>query len=449
MIAHSGLRIRQASLCQACMVTFLLMVVAYFLPAYGVSGTLADIFFKRSANQFGSNSMFSLFDIYGDNMRFTSFYFFVTALQLVLFIISINQDKIPVFVRFVVSVASFYVISFLFLVIFAAVDVEKSEILMSEWINLRTSIGIWILYLTFGIFVIYSYVEIWLYYKWYPAQTLLWGLLPIIFTIVSASLLSLLGWLFDYSIKVVYISFLLSSGIIVFVFLWKVKTWNLSLRRGVARRKDDPIYLAGEESEAESLAVGVDEGSRRNMKPWFVAGGIAMMCIILILVLRAGKTDGIQTEEEDVVSISDVISDMEDDVVMDESEELEFTPKAYDDEYDGSESESESSESVEVINPIPGATVFTGKLDGRYEIVMQFAGNGSDGELQGTYYYTKYKSPIALRGERDGSNVTLEEYTDGNLTGRFLGRVSESGFDGVWESADGSKTMDCTLSVVR
>ncbi len=138
---------------------------------------------------------------------------------------------------------------------------------------------------------------------------------------------------------------------------------------------------------------------------------------------------------------------MEDDVVMDESEEFEFTPKAYDDEYDGSESE--SSEYVEVINPIPGATVFTGKLDGRYEIVMQFAGNGSDGELQGAYYYTKYKSPIALRGERDGSNVTLEEYTDGNLTGRFLGRVSESGFDGVWESADGSKTMDCTLSVVR
>lgn len=98
----------------------------------------------------------------------------------------------------------------------------------------------------------------------------------------------------------------------------------------------------------------------------------------------------------------------------------------------------------EVINPISGATSLTGKLDGKYEIVLQYTVN-DDGSVNGSYYYTKYKTPISISGEISGGNMTLEEHTNGNLTGRFIGTVTSDGFDGVWESADGSRTMDCTL----
>ena len=106
--------------------------------------------------------------------------------------------------------------------------------------------------------------------------------------------------------------------------------------------------------------------------------------------------------------------------------------------------ESVTEPAVEITNPIPGATALTGKLDGKYEIVLQYL-KDENGNVTGSYYYTKYKSPISISGEYDGTTMTLEERTNGNLTGRFIGRSTSDGFDGIWESADGSKTMDCTL----
>ena len=100
--------------------------------------------------------------------------------------------------------------------------------------------------------------------------------------------------------------------------------------------------------------------------------------------------------------------------------------------------------SVEVANPIPGAIALAGKLDGKYEIVLQYL-QEEDGKVSGTYYYTKYKTPIRISGEVNGDTMTLEEYTGENLTGRFIGTISTNSFDGVWQSADGSKAMDCTL----
>lgn len=122
--------------------------------------------------------------------------------------------------------------------------------------------------------------------------------------------------------------------------------------------------------------------------------------------------------------------------------------------YGTSDSESSPTEtsnetgSFTVVNPIPGAMVYSGMLDGKYEIVMQLV-ESSGGKLSGNYYYTKYKTPIQIYGELDQGTVRLEERTNGNLTGYFIGNIRGTTFDGVWQSVDESKIMDCTLHYVK
>jgi len=109
-----------------------------------------------------------------------------------------------------------------------------------------------------------------------------------------------------------------------------------------------------------------------------------------------------------------------------------------------------SDEGFEVVRPVPGARVYTGKLDGKYEIVMQIYNSDGNSYL-GTYYYTKYKTPIALSGKIDNNNNTLslEEMPNGFVTGYFIGRLTSDGFDGIWQDAKDTKTMDCTLRYVK
>lgn len=106
----------------------------------------------------------------------------------------------------------------------------------------------------------------------------------------------------------------------------------------------------------------------------------------------------------------------------------------------------EDKQEFKIVHPIEGATAMRGKLDNKYEIVMQVTRPDENNVVTGEYYYTKYNSPISLTGimEADGT-LRLEERTNGNLTGRFIGSFMADGFYGVWESADSARTMSLLL----
>lgn len=206
----------------------------------------------------------------------------------------------------------------------------------------------------------------------------------------------------------------------------------------------EPVYIDDED----------DDDSENRKKIWItvgcIVGGVAVLAIILILLLKSSDNKASDASADG--DTTEVFSENEEtqNVGSSESEDFEYYPKApgYDEDDEVSEVAAEEP-AIEIVNPIPGATALTGKLDGKYEIVLQFTDPDTNGKVEGSYYYTKYKSPISLQGELEGDRLMLEEYTNGNLTGRFIGRMTNSGFDGIWTSADESTTRDCTLTFIK
>lgn len=206
----------------------------------------------------------------------------------------------------------------------------------------------------------------------------------------------------------------------------------------------EPVYIDDED----------DDDSENRKKIWItvgcIVGGVAVLAIILILLLKSSDNKASDASADG--DTTEVFSENEEtqNVGSSESEDFEYYPKApgYDEDDEVSEVAAEEP-AIEIVNPIPGATALTGKLDGKYEIVLQFTDPDTNGKVEGSYYYTKYKSPISLQGELEGDRLMLEEYTNGNLTGRFIGRMTSSGFDGIWTSADESTTRDCTLTFIQ
>ncbi len=89
---------------------------------------------------------------------------------------------------------------------------------------------------------------------------------------------------------------------------------------------------------------------------------------------------------------------------------------------------------------LEGADVFTGYIDGKYEIVMNLLSYGS--HFKGIYYYTKNERPIDIEGDIDeDGQLTLTETVVGDVTGQFLGEFNGYGYSGYWMSPDGEKTL--------
>lgn len=89
---------------------------------------------------------------------------------------------------------------------------------------------------------------------------------------------------------------------------------------------------------------------------------------------------------------------------------------------------------------LEGADVFSGYIDGKYEIVMNLINYGS--HYKGIYYYTKHGNPIDIEGDMDDSNqLTLTETVNGDITGQFIGEYSWNEFSGYWISADGERSL--------
>lgn len=103
------------------------------------------------------------------------------------------------------------------------------------------------------------------------------------------------------------------------------------------------------------------------------------------------------------------------------------------------------SDNNSVDNPEASKYSYKGKIDNRYEIVMQLAINGEN--VSGTYSYTSNNTPIELNGTLNGDgSINLEEKTNGKVTGQFAGTWTESEISGTWISSDGNRKLPFLLT---
>jgi hypothetical protein len=89
---------------------------------------------------------------------------------------------------------------------------------------------------------------------------------------------------------------------------------------------------------------------------------------------------------------------------------------------------------------------YTGSIDNKYEIEMTLKRQGSS--VEGSYFYTRTKKPIHLKGSIDASgNVTLEETsTAGAATAAFKGRfVSDGVLTGIWAKLGAKSDKDSDM----
>ena len=93
---------------------------------------------------------------------------------------------------------------------------------------------------------------------------------------------------------------------------------------------------------------------------------------------------------------------------------------------------------------------YEGIIDGEIEFEMILCNEGN-GSIYGWYQYAKIGKKISLSGEVGlDESITLEEYTDAELTGKFIGDGSNlSQIKGQWSAAIGERELDFEMSEVK
>ncbi|WP_068472074.1 hypothetical protein [Saccharicrinis aurantiacus] len=96
--------------------------------------------------------------------------------------------------------------------------------------------------------------------------------------------------------------------------------------------------------------------------------------------------------------------------------------------------------------PLSGWYDFEGSIGGVKVSLTLYPDN--EGKLKGSYYYNKYETKIDLRGELDGGDLILEESINQEITGFFIGTVSErfSSIEGEWINANSAKSLPFKLN---
>ena len=91
-----------------------------------------------------------------------------------------------------------------------------------------------------------------------------------------------------------------------------------------------------------------------------------------------------------------------------------------------------------------GTVQMSGLVDGKYPVRMELTMDAYN-KVSGTITYIKYNVPMGITGMYTdtgaGYDLSLEEMSDGKVTGNFIGSYDGRVFSGLWVSADGAKEM--------
>lgn len=355
--------------------------------------------------------------------------FLMAAAILVIGILKITLSKI--FQHFVVSVVDFYCSLGLCVgFILMTVVLSSQDTGTSYWGHeIKQMIGIGPYLLTFCSLAYFAAAlgHLCSFYKWYPLQTLCWGLHPVL-NILVTSLLSLVAAKLipdsagDTVLKTVGV--IISWGVL-FVEIWLLvtyrKEWNRKLRARVDHNPenaetDSSVSLVSiEEQQYSPQDVSPSAANAFNDKPQPVAPPVQK-------TVEVPASPGSRKKYYIIggVSVLVVLS------------VLFFCLKG--------------GETVEVVNmPAIKEALYEGRV-GKSEVQMCLKQEGDS--LYGTYFYKRNKQDIQLSGKiEDGLHYVVNEFVNGKNTGTFKMDYGEYDgehfFTGKW--TNGKKQVNVYL----
>ena len=355
--------------------------------------------------------------------------FLMAAAILVIGILKITLSKI--FQHFVVSVVDFYCSLGLCVgFILMTVVLSSQDTGTSYWGHeIKQMIGIGPYLLTFCSLAYFAAAlgHLCSFYKWYPLQTLCWGLHPVL-NILVTSLLSLVAAKFipdsagDTVLKTVGV--IIGWGVL-FVEIWLLVTYRKEWNRKLRARVDHNPENAETDSSASLVSIEEQQYSPQDVSPsaanafndkpqpvappvqktvevpaspgsrkkYYIIGGVSVLVLLSVLFfcLKGGET-------------------------------------------------------VEAVNmPAIKEALYEGRV-GKSEVQMCLKQEGDS--LYGTYFYKRNKQEIQLSGKtEDGLHYVVNEFVNGKNTGTFKMDYGEYDgehfFTGKW--TNGKKQVNVYL----
>lgn len=355
--------------------------------------------------------------------------FLMAAAILVIGILKITLSKI--FQHFVVSVVDFYYsLGFcvgLILMVVALSSQNTGTVLLGHEIRQMMGIGPYLLIFCSLTYFVAALGHLCSFYKWYPLQTLCWGLHPVL-NILVTSLLSLVAAKFipdsagDTVLKTVGV--IIGWGVL-FVEIWLLVTYRKEWNRKLRARVDHNPENAETDSSASLVSIEEQQYSPQDVSPsaanafndkpqpvappvqktvevpaspgsrkkYYIIGGVSVLVLLSVLFfcLKGGET-------------------------------------------------------VEAVNmPAIKEALYEGKV-GKSEVQMCLKQEGDS--LYGTYFYKRNKQEIQLSGKtEDGLHYVVNEFVNGKNTGTFKMDYGEYDgehfFTGKW--TNGKKQVNVYL----
>ena len=355
--------------------------------------------------------------------------FLMAAAILVIGILKITLSKI--FQHFVVSVVDFYCSLGLCVgFILMTVVLSSQDTGTSYWGHeIKQMIGIGPYLLTFCSLAYFAAAlgHLCSFYKWYPLQTLCWGLHPVL-NILVTSLLSLVAAKLipdsagDTVLKTVCV--IIGWGVL-FAEIWLLVTYRKEWNRKLRARVDHNPENAETDSSASLVSIEEQQYSPQDVSPSAANAFNDKPQSVAPPVQKTAEVPALPGSRKKYYIIGGVS-------VLVLLSVLFFCLKG--------------GETVEVVNmPAIKEALYEGRV-GKSEVQMCLKQEGDS--LYGTYFYKRNKQEIQLSGKiEDGLHYVVNEFVNGKNTGTFKMDYGEYDgehfFTGKW--TNGKKQVNVYL----
>lgn len=204
---------------------------------------------------------------------------------------------------------------------------------------------------------------------------------------------------------------------------------------------EEEVLITSVPSSEDAEEKETEKEDSDNKRNWIICGSIASAVILIAILFLCfgGKKD--KTMEEVAEPVTEIeFSEESEEKTSPVASEVETSVETY-----------QTSAKAYDIDDEPVGDEYTynykGTINHEYAIEMTLITDGG-AYYTGEYWYTQNNNPIQLRGQLtdDYEHLVLEEYVGMNMTGKFEGTLTDSGYSGTWTSADGEKSYPFSVS---
>ena len=224
-----------------------LLIINVALPFYGITSPFGDKHTTMSILDLSKNNGESIFGLY----------LLPILSLLLLFGIDRARKNLGVFTKFSWAVVALYIVTFIFVIVIGILYQEPARIEYSGFgiIKVNVFIGFVVLVALAALYFIIALIDVCTYYKWYPCQTLIWLLSPLAIIFLSGFVSTPFMFLMQDDLMTAYfVGYLIMLGIII-LCSFRVKKWNRTIRRKIARRHNSSLYLNEDDKNDPEINV--------------------------------------------------------------------------------------------------------------------------------------------------------------------------------------------------